>query len=143
MVPFGMGLINDQHRKRCYIRRNGKPDGDFVGIRSAVSPHRSLLGENPNRLVVCHCAFAFCFSFDKGNTIECQFSGRTYECAANSCAQVGFVRSQHTYSSDCYVIGKPSTDGHSKSPKWYQLNLPNGKHSYVNDFYCDGQVPRC
>jgi len=89
------------------------------------------------------CSILIFFSYGKAGTVSCQHTGRVNQCAAENCAQVGSVHSGRDYPCDCYVIGQPNTDPHSRSPKWYRLNLPTGKHGYVNSFYCGGAVPRC
>jgi len=89
------------------------------------------------------CSSLIFFWYAKAGTVSCQHPGRVYQCPADTCAQVSYVHNGRDYPCDCYVIGQPSSDPFSKSPKWYQLNLPNGKHGYVNSFFCGGPVPRC
>jgi hypothetical protein len=89
------------------------------------------------------CSILIFFSYGKAGTVSCEFWSRVHQCAAENCAQAGSVHPGRDYPCDCFVIGQPNTDLHSKSPKWYRLNLPNGKYGYVNSFYCAGPVLRC
>jgi hypothetical protein len=89
------------------------------------------------------CSILILFLYAKAGTVSCQHPGRVYQCPAENCTQVGSVHRGRDYPCDCYVIGQPSSDPFSKNPKWYRLNLPTGKHGYVNGFFCAGPVPRC
>ncbi len=128
-----------------HIRAKGKRN-DHILVSHFVTPYTSQLwGMYLSGWIVFIFDFIFFFSYDKSGTVSCRHWARVHKCAATTFIQVSYVNGNHKYPSDCYIIGQTISNGHSRSNRWYRLNLPTGRHrhGYVNGLVCMGNVTRC
>ncbi|CAF0904447.1 unnamed protein product [Adineta steineri] len=86
-------------------------------------------------LIVLGIALAVC----EATYVQCSRRVPIFTCAKMSCPDAGWaVTSQH-YPCVCFEIKKVS----GKTKTWFKIELPNGKHGYVTDDHCSGDVPQC
>ncbi|CAF0904182.1 unnamed protein product [Adineta steineri] len=71
--------------------------------------------------------------------VQCLQRVPVYSCASMSCSVVGNAVTDEHYPCDCFKIEKVL--GGKKT--WFKIELPNGKHGYVTDNHCSGDVPHC
>ncbi|CAF0843683.1 unnamed protein product [Adineta steineri] len=71
--------------------------------------------------------------------VRCSQRVPIYSCASMSCSVAGGAVTDERYPCDCSKIEKLS----GKKKTWFKIELPNGKHGYVTDAHCSGDVPPC
>ncbi|CAF1552061.1 unnamed protein product, partial [Adineta steineri] len=69
--------------------------------------------------------------------VRCSQRVPIYSCASMSCSVAGGAVTDERYPCDCSKIEKLS----GKKKTWFKIELPNGKHGYVTDAHCSGDVP--
>ncbi|CAF3944340.1 unnamed protein product, partial [Adineta steineri] len=84
--------------------------------------------------IVLGIALAIC----EATYVQCLQRVPIYSCASASCSYIDHAITSDHYPCDCFEIEKVS----GKKKTWFKIELSNGRHGYVTDDHCSGDVPR-